>query len=216
MYNGGFNDINPAFPPSSTPDFLNSLSQMGEQLGADLVPGASGDSKLNSDPGSHGGAGAGSDHLPPRTPMDGQGASQPLCHPKTPGTPSAVHTPQTPSLCNPLNNAPGSNNPGSNPGSHHSNNPGSVHTPGSSHSHGTPKGTAPSPSVPPTPSSNDLPSSVPPASHASDLPTDLNFDPAAIIDGDGGGQESLDVSSSSQMSAYPYLLFLTVAAGQHW
>lgn len=27
-----------------------------------------------------------------------------------------------------------------------------------------------------------------------DLPSDLNFDPAAVIDGEGNGQESLDVS----------------------
>lgn len=35
---------------------------------------------------------------------------------------------------------------------------------------------------------------------AADIPSDLNFDPAAVIDGEGTGQEALNVSASWQIT----------------
>jgi len=89
---------NPSFPTSNTPDFLSSLSQMGDSLLATDRPTRSG-----------GGCGGGSSH--PRTPMDGQmynpctpAADGHLNHPQTPldgGQLSHPHTPIDGQLCYP-------------------------------------------------------------------------------------------------------------------
>ena len=94
MYNEQLVDsgqgLNQSFPPSSTPDVLSSLMQTGDQLGpVDMIGGTSsigtGDKAANGQA-SHGGMGN------PCTPLDG--ASQPLRHPNTPGTPSGVPPPR--------------------------------------------------------------------------------------------------------------------------
>lgn len=45
---------------------------------------------------------------------------------------------------------------------------------------------------------------------AADIPSDLNFDPAAVIDGEGTGQEALNVSTSSnyRIISFANIVFL--------
>lgn len=77
------------------------------------------------------------------------------------------------------------------------NTPHTPHTPHTPSNANTPAGGNGPPSVPPTESStsqhNNTTTDVS-NDHTSELPSDLNFDPAAVIDGEGTGQEALNVS----------------------
>jgi len=185
---------NPSFPPSTTPDFLNHLSQMGENLTQDLV---SIDKQLQ-----NGTSGSDSLSQGPRTPLEGR----PLRHsPGTPQCPSAAGgaasnssaNPQTPSSMPVCSNAgtPGSAGnagPGSVGAAHNNASPGNNNTPSNSNSSqaGTPATSAASGSIGRDNTSNNLPNQPP---LPNDLPNDLNFDPEEIIRGEGTGNEGLDL-----------------------
>lgn len=72
--------------------------------------------------------------------------------------------------------------------------PSTPHTPHTPHTPvGTPHTPGGPPSVPPNDTSNHNTSGEVTNDHSTDLPSDLNFDPAAVIDGEGTGQEALNV-----------------------
>lgn len=74
--------------------------------------------------------------------------------------------------------------------------PNTPHTPHTPHTPvGTPHTPGGPPSVPPNDTSNHNTSGEVTSDHSTDLPSDLNFDPAAVIDGEGTGQEALNVSN---------------------
>ena len=99
----------------------------------------------------------------------------PLRHPTPgPGTPGSVGGPMTPQQQGPAAMSPPNHAP-STPGA------------ASNHNHG-----------------NDNPASNQPHSNHTDLASDLNFDPEAIIDGEGTGQEGLDVSILEEWTALLY------------
>lgn len=168
----------PSFPPSSTPDFLSSLSQMGENIAAnDMVSVEKQLSQQNSN-----------EHMSAMQSLDGSTNNlnnRPLRHP-TPGTPSTGNAPQTPSSLSPVRSSSSSSQSlvrtsGTTGGGATSNGMGAVCTTAGDNCS----------------ANNNKLSSQPQPVHntaADSLNNDLNFDPAAIIDGDGPGQEGLDVS----------------------
>lgn len=158
---------------SAASDFLSPLSQMSENLGSNsnihkaMTPGSA-ETQNHSNSNNHSTNGPGS--------IEGQPLRHPTPAPGTPGsaTPSsqanlANHQSMSPA-CNsqPMGGAAaaGASNQASTPNNHH---PASNNSTTDSNT------------------SNQL------ATH-NDLSSDLNFDPEAIIEGEGQGQESLDVS----------------------
>ena len=161
----------PSFPPSSTPDFLSSLSQMGENIAPnDMV---SVEKHLSQQQSSNEHMAAMSQQL------DGKN-NRPLRHP-TPGTPSTGNAPQTPSSLSPVRSSSSSSQSlvRTTTGGPASNGMGAVCTMASDNCNAN---------------NNKLSSQPAHNTVADSLNNDLNFDPAAIIDGDGPGQEGLDVS----------------------
>ena len=182
--------MGPGGPPtpnflSAASDFLSPLSQMSDSLG-----GANMDKSVNNN------SPMGQN---PSTPQATDANSHPLRHPDTPhnpGTPhsagpssgNAPHTPVTSGTATtPLSHGgagAASTTPGSNGAA-----PQSSST-GNGGSNATSSQTTSTTNTSSTDSNNAANSLI----TNNDLPSDLNFDPAAIIDGEGTGQEGLDVS----------------------
>ena len=188
------NGVGPGGPPtpnflSAASDFLSPLSQMSDSLGgANMDKSVNNNSPMGQNPGT-----------PQATDVN---SSHPLRHPDTPHNPGTPHSagpssgnaPQTPvtsgTATTPLSHGgagAASTTPGSNgaaPQQSTGGNGGSNNTPSSS---ATPTNTTNTSSTDTNNAANSL-------LQNNDLPSDLNFDPAAIINGDETGQEGLDVS----------------------
>ena len=183
------NGVGPGGPPtpnflSAASDFLSPLSQMSDSLG-----GANMDKSVNNN------SPMGQN---PSTPQTTDANSHPLRHPDTPHNPGTPHSagpsaPLTPvtsgTATTPLSHGgagAASTTPGSNGAAPQSiGNGGSNNTPSSSATTANTTNTSAT-------DSNNAANSL---QLNNDLPSDLNFDPAAIIDGEGTGQEGLDVST---------------------
>ena len=164
----------PSFPPSSTPDFLSSLSQMGDNIAAnDMV---SVEKQLSQQQQQQQSS---SEHMAAMGQLDGK---RPLRHP-TPGTPSTGNAPQTPSSLSPVRSSSSSSQSlvRTTTGGPASNGMGAVGATAGDNCNAN---------------NNKLSSQPAHNTVADSLNNDLNFDPAAIIDGDGPGQEGLDVSEA--------------------
>ncbi|KAK6629696.1 hypothetical protein RUM43_003514 [Polyplax serrata] len=88
--------------------------------------------------------------------------------------------------------------------------PNTPHTPHTPH---TPVGTPHTPSGPPSVPPNDISNhnnncGEVTSDHATDLPSDLNFDPAAVIDGEGTGQEALNLLPDNVVDPMELLSYL--------
>lgn len=139
----------------------------------------------------------------PGTPQTGDVNSHALRHPDTPhnpGTPhsagpssgNAPHTPITSGTATtPLSHG-GAGAASTTPGGSNGAAPQSV---GSGNGNGGPNTSSAPSLLSNTPNANSLDTNNAANSLSNDLPSDLNFDPAAIIEGEGTGQEGLDVST---------------------
>ena len=170
---------------SAASDFLSPLSQMSENLGGSnsniqkaMTPGSA-DTQHHSNSQSSNGPGS----------IEGQPLRHPTPAPGTPGsaTPSSQANLTNQSMSPACNSQPmgggaasGASNQASTPNNHH---------PASNNSTGD----------------NNTSNHSQLATH-NDLGSDLNFDPEAIIEGEGQGQESLDVSLFSALNT-PYSPF---------
>lgn len=87
--------------------------------------------------------------------------------------------------------------------------PSTPHTPHTPHTPvGTPHTPGGPPSVPPNDTSNHNTSGEVTNDHSTDLPSDLNFDPAAVIDGEGTGQEALNLLPDNVVDPMELLSYL--------
>ena len=160
-------------PLSQLADSVNSLDPLSsiektinEQVGMPAPPSFR-------DSGNNGPNSVGSNHnnQQPHTPQTGPNT------PHTPHTPGSVHAPHTPA-----GGPPSVGNP------HHMNNNNSSNASSGNHSNSSSGATTPAMNV-----KNEM-SSIPDTTTSdSGLPSDLNFDPEAVINGEGSGNESLNV-----------------------
>ncbi len=198
-YNHFDGNMNGAMPTdqahfqSVATDFLSPLSQMSDNLGsnsnlANNKPPTSSamnhNDTINHHPGTPMGQHPGTPQQshPPGTPQHpGMDNNQPLRHPTpAPGTPGSLQQPHTPQ-----GNMPAPPTSNMSPVCHTNTVAGgttnAATTPNNQNNNGTPQGDT-------NINNNQL-------TH-NDIVSDLNFDPEAIIDGEGAGQEGLDVSGA--------------------
>lgn len=188
--------LSPSFPPSSTPDFLSSLAHLGDNISAPDIGNV--DKRVNqtggSEPLNH----------PPRpnsSALDSQ-VSQPLRHP-TPGTPCGPPSvnPQTPQSMPPVcSSAAGNNGNGSSSASVTATCSNTTTTSTTNNHQSQASNSSSTMSTGDNMSINNQLSATSAVVNSDLGPcNDLNFDPMAVIDGEGQGQEGLNVSLAANL-----------------